>query len=41
MVTYRWWSNKFCKKRCKDAFLREVAVGREKILCWYGLLRAR
>ena len=41
MVTYRWWSNKFCKKRCKDVFLREVAVGRDKILDWYGLLRAR
>ena len=38
LVTYRWWGNKFCKKVCKDAHLREVALGREKILSWYGCL---
>jgi hypothetical protein len=39
MVTCRWWGNKFCKRSCKDAYLREVAFGRDKILCWYGFLR--
>jgi hypothetical protein len=38
LVTYRWWGNKFCKRTCKDAHLREVALGREKILCWYDWL---
>src|SRR5215510_2306754 len=23
MVTHRWWGNKFCRRTCKDAFLRE------------------
>jgi hypothetical protein len=23
MVTHRWWGNKFCKRRCKNAYLRE------------------
>jgi hypothetical protein len=40
MVTYRWWGNKFCKRICKEAYLREVALARDKILCWYGVLRS-
>jgi hypothetical protein len=39
MVTYRWWGNKFCKRRCKDAYLRELVLGRDKIGRWFGLLR--
>ena len=31
MVTHRWWGIKFCKKTCKDAYLRELALGRDKI----------
>jgi hypothetical protein len=23
MVTHRWWGNKFCNRRCKNAYLRE------------------
>ena len=23
MVTHRWWGDKFCKKTCKNAYLRE------------------
>jgi hypothetical protein len=23
MVTHRWWGDKFCKRRCKNAYLRE------------------
>jgi len=23
MVTQRWWGNKFCKRTCKNAYLRE------------------
>jgi len=34
MVTHRWWGSKFCARRCKDAYLREVALGRAKLLCW-------
>jgi hypothetical protein len=39
MVTHRWWGNKFCKRTCKDAYLRELALGRDKIRRWYGFLR--
>jgi hypothetical protein len=38
LVTYRWWSNKFCKLRCKDAYLRELALGRDQIRRPYGFL---
>ena len=31
MVTHRWWGNKFCKRTCKGAYLRELARGRDKI----------
>jgi hypothetical protein len=27
MVTHRSWGGKFCKRRCKDAFLREIMLG--------------
>jgi hypothetical protein len=36
MVTHRWWGNKFCKRTCKGAYLREVALGRDKIHRRYG-----
>jgi hypothetical protein len=36
MVTHRWWGNKFCKRTCKDAYLRELALDRDKIRRWYG-----
>jgi hypothetical protein len=36
MVTHRWWGNKFCKRTCKDAYLRELAIDRDKIRRWYG-----
>jgi hypothetical protein len=39
MVTHRWWGNKFCKRTCKDAYLRELALGRDKIRRWYGFFR--
>jgi hypothetical protein len=31
MVTHRWWGNKSCKKTCKDAYLRELALGRDNL----------
>jgi hypothetical protein len=30
------WGNKFCKRTCKHAYLRELALDRDKIRCWYG-----
>jgi hypothetical protein len=39
MLTHRWWGNKFCKRTCKDAYLRELALGRDKICRWYGFVR--
>jgi hypothetical protein len=39
MVTHHWWGNKFCKRTCKDAHLRALAIDRDKILGWYGFLR--
>src|SRR6266481_984262 len=37
MVTHRWWTNKFCKRTCKDAYLREVTLGRDIIRRWFSL----
>ena len=39
MVTYRWWGNRFCKRMCKAAYLREIALSRNTILDWCGLPR--
>src|SRR5262249_19449573 len=36
MVTHRWWGSKFCKRTCKDAYLREVALERDTIRRWFG-----
>jgi len=33
MVTHRSWGGKFCKRRCKDAFLRESMHGCCGFLC--------
>jgi hypothetical protein len=38
MVTYRSWGGKFCKRRCKDAFLREIMLGRGTVHDCCGLL---
>jgi hypothetical protein len=39
MVTHRWWGNKFCKRTCKGAYLRELALGRDKIRRRYAFFR--
>ena len=39
MVTHRWWGNKFCKRTCKNAYLSELALGRDKICSWFGFVR--
>ena len=36
MVTHRWWGNKFCKKTCKAAYLRELALDRNAIRRWFA-----
>ena len=38
MVTHRWWGNKFCKRRCKDAYLHEIVLDRTTVHRWCGLL---
>src|SRR6266566_1555631 len=37
MVTHRWWGSKFCKRTCKNAYLREVTLDRDTIRRWFGL----
>jgi hypothetical protein len=39
MVTHRWWRNKFCKRTCKEAYLRELTLGRDKLRRWCGFVR--
>ena len=38
MVTHRWWGSKFCKRRCKDAYRREIMLDRDTVLRWCGLI---
>jgi hypothetical protein len=38
MVTHRWWGSKFCKRRCKEAHIREIMLDRRKIHRWCDLL---
>ena len=40
MVTHHWWSNKFCKAVCKDAYLCEVKPGQSSFRRWFGLTRS-
>ena len=40
LVTHRWWGNKFCKKVCKDAYVREIGLDRDAIRRWFGFTRA-
>src|SRR5262249_34689538 len=35
-VTHRWWGSKFCKRTCKDAYLRDVTLDRDTIRRWFG-----
>jgi hypothetical protein len=41
MVTHRWWGSKFCRRTCKDAYLREVTLDRDTIRRWFGLRVSR
>ena len=41
MVTHRWSGSKFCKRTCKDAYLREVTLDRDTIRRWFGLRVSR
>jgi len=38
MVTHRWWGSKFCRRRCKEAYLREIMLDRDTVRRWRGLL---
>jgi hypothetical protein len=40
LATYGWWDARFCKSRCKDAYLRDIALGRRQVVCWHGHLHA-
>jgi hypothetical protein len=40
LVTHRWCGNKFCKKVCKDAYVRELVLDRDAIRHWFGFTRA-
>ena len=40
LVTHRWWGNKFCKKVCKDAYVREIGLDQDAIRRWFGFRRA-
>jgi len=39
MVTHRWWGNKFCKRACKKAYVREVTFERNTIVRWFCITR--
>jgi hypothetical protein len=39
LVTHRWWGNKFCKRTCRDYYIREVALDRDAIRRWLWLAR--
>ena len=38
MVTHRWWGSKFCRRRCKEAYLREIRLDRDTVHRLCGLL---
>jgi hypothetical protein len=39
LVTHRWWGSKFCKRRCKEAHIREkIMLANWTIHRWCGFL---
>jgi hypothetical protein len=40
LVTHRWWGNKFCKKVCREAYVREILLDQDVIRRWFGFTRA-
>jgi hypothetical protein len=34
LVTHRWWGNKFCKRACRDNYIREAALDRDALRRW-------
>ena len=38
MVMHRWWGRKFCKRSCKDAYLRGDHLDGDPVHRWCGLL---
>ncbi len=39
LVTHRWWGTKFCKRACRDNYIREVALDRDAIRRWLWFVR--
>jgi len=39
LLTHRWWGNKFCKRTCRDNYIREVALDRHAIRRWLSFAR--
>jgi hypothetical protein len=39
MVMHGWWGNKFCKRSCKDTYLRQIALDRAAIARWFGVVQ--
>ena len=38
LVTHRWWGNKFCKRACKAAYIRNVGFARYRSLVRHSAL---
>jgi hypothetical protein len=34
-----WYSERFCSKKCREAFLDKLARDRQRLLTWLGFLR--
>jgi hypothetical protein len=41
LVRHRWWGSRFCKRSCREQYLRELALDRERLTRWLGLPRKR
>jgi hypothetical protein len=38
LVRHRWWGARFYRRRCKDGYLREILLARDKVAQWPQLL---
>ena len=39
VLCWRWWGSKFCKRRCKQAHLREIMLDRRRTIHrWCGFV---
>jgi hypothetical protein len=38
LVRYKWYSQQFCRKRCREAYVDKLAADRDRLRRWLGFI---